>query len=229
MERLGANRHATMSTTEAVAAVLGRNYVLYEALRMRVTNYHALATRIAPGVEELTGKKLNLPALVVSVKRFSDGLTEERETGLEKVLEDAKVSLTAGVTEVTIRGTDTQPTRILEEVLRMGSELGSPPEILQMPGAVRVLVDDEDGKLIETKLRRRYTVTVEGKMAKVGVRISQKWEKMVGLASLITELLFRNGVVIQSAYIGRPDSLLVVEERFGVRAYDILRGRVVTR
>ena len=49
---------------------------------------------------------------------------------------------------------------------------------------------------------------------------------MMGLASFITELLFRNGVVIQSAYIGRPDSLLVVEERFGARAYDVLRERV---
>lgn len=226
MERQDESDRDSLSTAEAVAVVLGRNYVLYEALRMRVTNLHALASRIEPQVEELTGRKVKLPALVMSVKRFSDSLAEEQETRLEKVLQDAKVTLTGGVTEVTIRGTGGPPTQILEEVLRMDGELSSPLEILQMPGLVKVLADEVDGRQIETKLRKKFAVTVGGRMAKVGVRIGRKWEKMVGLASLITELLFRNGVVVQSAYIGRPDSLLVVEERFGVRAYDILRGKV---
>jgi len=225
MERPNDDAHAELSTTEAVATVLGRNYVLYEALRMRVVNYHALAARIAPGVEDLTGKKVRLPALVVSVKRFSDSLAEERETRIEKILEGAKVTLTGGVTEVSLRAAGTPPAVILKDVLNIVPDLNSPPEIVQIPGAVKVVADEEDGKLIEAKLGRKFAVTTEGRMAKVGIRVGQKSEKMVGLASLITELLFKNGVVIQSAYIGRPDSLLVVEEKFGARAYDVLRGK----
>jgi hypothetical protein len=66
-------------------------------------------------------------------------------------------------------------------------------------------------------------MTVERGLAKIGVRVSQRAEKMVGLATYITELLYRNGVVLHGAYIGRPDILLVVEEKFGTMAYDILR------
>jgi hypothetical protein len=49
---------------------------------------------------------------------------------------------------------------------------------------------------------------------------------MVGVATYITELLNRNGVMIHGAYIGRPDMLLIVEERFGDRAYEVLRSQV---
>jgi hypothetical protein len=204
--------------------MIQRNFVLYEALRMRVMNYHALAVRIAPKVEELTGRKAKLPTLVVSIKRFADGITEEHETKLERILEDAKVTLTSGIAEVSLRADGVPPTEVMQDVLRLTQKLTALPEIAQLPGVVKVLVDDEDSKLLEKELRSKYQVTIERRMAKVGIRVSQRSKGVVGLASFITELLFRNGVVLQSAYIGRPDSLLVLEDRFGARAYDILRG-----
>ena len=212
-----------VSTAEAVASVIQRNFVLHEALRMKIMNYHALAVRIAPKVEELTGRKAKLPTLVVSIKRFSDGIAEERETKLERILDDARVTLTSGIAEVSLRTTGAPPREVMEDVLELAPKLAALPEIAQLPGVVKVLVDDEDSELVEKELGRRYQVTVERRMAKVGIRVSPRSEEVVGLASFITELLFRNGVVIQSAYIGRPDSLLVLEDRFGARAYDILR------
>ena len=216
-------RRMQFSTTEAVASIIQRNFVLHEALRMKIMNYHALAVRIAPKVEELTGRKAKLPTLVVSVKRYADGITEERETRLERILEDAKVTLTSGIAEVSIHAPGLPPIEVMKDVLDLTPKLAALPEIAQLPGVVKVLVDDEDSKLVEKELGRRYHITVERRMAKVGFRVSQRSDEVVGLASFITELLFRNGVVIQSAYIGRPDSLLVLEDRFGARAYDILR------
>jgi hypothetical protein len=215
-----------MSTTEAVAAAIRGNYVFHEALRLKITNYHALAVLITPKIDELTGRKAKLPTLVVSIKRFSDSMGEEREAQLERILEGAKVTLTSGVTEVSIRASGVPPIHVMNEVLKMVPKLAAPPEIVQLPGVVKVLVDEEDAKLVEAWLGKRFDVVVGGKMAKVGIRVSRKSEKVFGLASFITELLFRNGVVVQSAYIGRPDSLLIVDERFGARAYDVLREEV---
>ncbi len=212
-----------LSTAEAVSLVVRKNYVVYEALRLKVVNYHALAARVASSVEELTGKKAKLPTLVVAVKRFSDSLNEERVAELQGILGDARVTLTGGVVEVSVRGGDVPPSKVLSEVLKLVPRLSAMPEILQLPGAVKVMVTGEDALLIERELGDQFQTTVGDGMAKIGVRISQRAEKMVGLTTYITELLYRNGIVIHSAYIGRPDFLLVVEEKFGVRAYDVLR------
>jgi aspartokinase len=217
---------AQLSTAEAVSVVIRRNFVLQEALRMKVANYHALATCIAPKIEELTGRRANLPTLVVSIKRLADGMTEEHESRLEKILEDAKVTLTSGVTEVSLRAAGMPPTQVIASVLKIVPMLSTMPEIVQLPSVVKVLGDDGDGELIEKELGERFEVTVEEKMAKVRIRVSKGSERLAGLASFITELLFRNGIVIQSAYLGRPDSLLIVEEKIGARAYDVLRERV---
>ena len=115
-----------LSTTDAVSLVMRRNYVFYEALRLKVVNYHALAARLAPGVEELTGKKAKVPTLVVAVKRFSDSMTEERASELQGILGDARVTLTGGVTEVSVRVGDVPPSKVLSEVLKLS---GACPEL----------------------------------------------------------------------------------------------------
>jgi hypothetical protein len=48
---------------------------------------------------------------------------------------------------------------------------------------------------------------------------------MPGVATFVTEMLYRSGVIMHVAYIRRPDLLLVVEEKFGMRVYDVLHTR----
>lgn len=49
----------------------------------------------------------------------------------------------------------------------------------------------------------RYPIRMEEAMAKIEVRLSRSAEKMRGVATFITELLYRNDVALQVAYIGR--------------------------
>jgi hypothetical protein len=217
--------HESVSLTEAVSIAIRRNYVVYEALRIRVANYHKIATQIAPRVQELTGRKAKVGTLVVAVKRFSDGMEEERASRLEGILDDAQVGLTSGVVEISLRARDVPPTKILEEVLKMSPRLSVMPEVIQLPGVVKVVAHREDGLLIEQELGKRFQTSLQDGMARITVRLSRRAEKVIGLAAYIAELLYLNGVVLQSAYIGRPDIMLVVEWRFGPLAYDVLSRR----
>jgi hypothetical protein len=160
------------------------------------------------------------------IKRFADGMAEERNARLEGILENATVTLTEDISEVSLRSGKVPPNLVLGEVLKLVPELSAMPEVMQLPGVVKVLVNRDDSLLIERELGHKFSTAVEGPMAKMGVRISKRAEKMVGVATYITELLNRNGVMIHGAYIGRPDILLIVEKRFGARAYEVLRSQV---
>jgi hypothetical protein len=211
--------------TEAVSVALRRNYIVYESLRLRIANYHRIAERIAPRVAELTGKKPRVETLVVAIKRFSDAMADERASMLESILEDAQVTLVSGVIELSLRARDVPTTRILDDVMKVAAGLSMVPEIVQLTGVVNVVASTEDGRLIERELRGRYQTQLLDGMAKIEVRISRQAEKAIGLATYIAELLYMNGVVVHSAYVGRPDILLVIEDRFGPMAYEVLRTR----
>jgi hypothetical protein len=212
-----------LSVPQAVEVIIKRNYVVYEALRLDVVNYHALAAWISPKVTELTGTKPKLTTLVVAIKRFSDRLSGDRSEQLEELLKDAKVTLTGGMAKVTLEPKGTSPALVLQELAKTIPKPSTPPVIMMLADSVKLLVEREDGRSIKAEMGSRYPIRTEEEMAKIEVRLSQSAEKMRGIATFITELFYRNGVYLQVAYIGRPEIVLVVEERFAARAYDLLR------
>ena len=210
------------SVSDAVSTIVFRNYVVHEALKLKIVNYHALASRIFPEVEELTGKKAKIETIVVAIKRFSDRLTGSEMQEMVAVLKGARLNLTGDAVDMTIVGKGIQTHQILQDVLKLAPKLTGTPNILQLPNSVKVIAGEEDALLLDKGLSGRYSVTSKKNVAKVTVRISPAAEKVPGIASFITELLFRNGIIMLDAFLGEEDIVLIVQDKFGPRAYQVL-------
>jgi hypothetical protein len=212
--------------SEAVSTIVSRNYVVLESLKLKIVNYHGLATRIYPEVEELTGKKAKLGTIVVAIKRFSDGLGEEEIGRMSANLKGSKLNLKGGIVEVTVRGGPAQVRRVLQDVLKMEDEFGGAPYVFQLLNSVKIIAEEEDAKLLEKVFRGRYELSLRRNAAIITIRLPPSVEKVPGIASLITELLYRNGVSILDAFLSYEDVVLMVQERFGPRAYQILSEEI---
>jgi hypothetical protein len=223
---LTAKSETRPSISEAVSSIMIENHLLYEALKLRIVNYHALAERVKKDVEEMTGRKVSVASIVVAIKRFSDGL-EGNGTEVSKILKDAKLSLVGRAADITIEGKGVPTMRILGDLLKIAPKFVGTPNILQLPSSVKVLTDQEDADVIKEELSGRYSVTVTGEAAKIVVRISQKAERVPGIAAFIAELLYRNGISMLDMFYGYEDLLLVVEERLGPKAYQVLASKIV--
>jgi hypothetical protein len=223
---LTARSEARPSISEAVSSIMMENHLLYEALKLRIVNYHALAERVKKDVEELTGRKVSVASVVVAIKRFSDGL-EGNGTEVAKILKDAKLSLVGRAADLTIEGRGVPTIRILDDLLKVSPKFVGSPNILQLPSSVKVLADLEDAQIIKDELSDKYSVNITGEAAKIVVRISQKAERVPGIAAFITELLYRNGISMLDMFYGYEDLLLVVEARLGPKAYQVLASKIV--
>jgi len=105
--------------SEAVSSVISKNYVVLESLKLKIVNYHQLASRISPEVEELTGKKAKVATIVVAIKRFSDGLGEGRLEGFSASLKDSKLDLAGGMVDVKVGAKTAQHRQILQDFLKL--------------------------------------------------------------------------------------------------------------
>src|SRR5207245_2955811 len=76
---------------------------------------------------------------------------------------------------------------------------------------------------IKKKLRHLNIVTVQPNVAKLSLYLPTNAWDTPGIASYITELLYRNGVNIIDAFLGHGDIIIVVNEPDGHTAYDALR------
>src|SRR5947208_15684359 len=105
-----------VSVPEAVRQILTRSYLIYQSLKMKVVNFHALAELVQPEVKEMTHRDASINTLVVAIKRFSDRLSNSKSPDTSRVLKDARISLSRVIVNVTIRSPKTQLSTIVKEL-----------------------------------------------------------------------------------------------------------------
>ena len=208
--------------SDAVAAIILRNYVVYEAMKLKIVNYHAVASRIASEVEELTGRKANIETIVVAIKRFSDRLSEGRMEEMSVILKGARLNLAGGVVDATIGAKGAEAHQVIQAVLKLAPKLSGTPNIFQLPNSVKVIAEEEDALLLESALSTRNPLALKRSVAKITVRMPAAAEKVPGIVSFITELLYRNGVIILDAFLSYEDIVMIVQEKQGPKAYQVL-------
>ena len=221
--RMPALTQKNMTVPEAVRQILTKNYPIYQCLKMKLTNFHSVAELIQPHVQQLTGRKPTINTLVVAIKRFSDTLEELKSLDPVRALENTRISLSNGIADVTVKAPRAEFPKILNELSEMSVGLGEFPHIFPLANSIKIILPSEDYELLRKKLSHLNIVTVQPNVAKLSLYLPTNAWDTPGIASYITELLYRNGVNIIDAFLGHGDIIIVVNEPDGHTAYDALR------
>jgi hypothetical protein len=215
-----------VSVPEAVREILVRNYPVYQCLKMKLVNFHALAEQIQAEVKQTSGRDASINTLVVAIKRFSDTLPNDHGPGASKVLKDARISLSSSIVDVTIRTPRTQFPAIVKELADAATGLSEFPNIFPLSNSIKLILHADDYALVQGELEGHGQVTTQPKVARLTLNLSPNAEMTPGISSYITELLFRNGVNILDAFLGYGDIIMVVNDRDGPIAYDVLQREI---
>jgi hypothetical protein len=205
-----------------VADLLTRNHPVYEHIRMGLINYHALAARIKPTVDRITGRDVNVNTIVVIIKRFSDAQSKLGLPPTMSVLRNSKMTLSSGVVDVRINPKREAFIGELKRLVELSTELNERPHIFPLVSSIKIIADANDYEKLKAALKGRYPLKPRMKTAKITMRLSEEAQKSPGLAAYVTSLLYRNGITIIDAFLGYEDIILILDESDGPRAYTIL-------
>src|SRR4029077_13001681 len=170
-ENLTAQRNS-VSVPEAVREILTRNYPIYQCLKMKLMNFHSLAEFIQPQVQQLSGKEASINTLVVAIKRFSDTLANDKSPDASRVLRDARISLSSGIVDVTIRVPRNQFSMIVRELSDVAGELSEFPHIFPLSNSIKLILPAEDYALVHGKMGRLKEAAAQRNVAKVILNLS---------------------------------------------------------
>jgi aspartokinase len=193
---------------------------------MKLMNFHSLAEFIQPQVQQLSGKEASINTLVVAIKRFSDTLSNSKTPDASRVLKDARISLSSSILDVTIRAPRNQFSAIVKELSEAAGELSEFPHIFPLSNSIKLILPEEDYTLLRGKLEHLKETATQANVSKLILNLSPRAEMTPGIASYITELLFRNGVNILDAFLGYGDIIMVVDDKDGPLAYDVLQREI---
>ena len=208
--------------SEVVIDLISRNHPIYQHIRMGLINYHALAARIKPTVDRITGRNVNANTIVVIIKRFSDAQSKLGLPLTMSALRNSKMTLSSGVVDVTINPKREAFINELKRLVEISTELNERPHIFPLVSSIKIIADANDYEKLKAALKGRYPLKPRMKTAKITIRLSEEAQKSPGIAAYVTGLLYRNGITIIDAFLGYEDIILILDESDGPRAYAIL-------
>jgi len=139
---------------------------------MKLMNFHSLAELIQPQVKQMSGREATINTLVVAIKRFSDTLSNDKSPDASRVLKDARISLSSGIVDVTIRAPKTQFSTIIRELSEVWSNLSEFPHVFPLSSSIKLILPAEDYSLVREKLEHFREATTRANVAKLTLNLS---------------------------------------------------------
>ncbi len=216
-----------VTVPRAVASIIVKNQPIYECIKQKLINYHALAAKIKPDVENLTGRETSINTIVVAMKRFSDTLTNVKAEEPIDILKDARITLASHIVDVTVKAKKSEFPAVLKQITEISSNLNDPPQIFQLSNSIKLVADVEDYETsIRSALSNWQIANENMDSSKLTLHLPSEVKRVPGFASLITDLLYRSGINIVNTYIGE-ETILILARNDGPRAYEILEREMV--
>jgi hypothetical protein len=131
------------SIPAAVASIITHNPPVYECLKAKLINYHALAANIKSEVERKAGKPTTVNTIVVAIMRFSDSIQDAAGTNEAplRVLKAARITLASDVVDVTVKTKKSELLLMVKQIAELSATLNEPVHLFQLSNSIKLIAD----------------------------------------------------------------------------------------
>jgi hypothetical protein len=216
------------SIPAVVASIITHNPPVYECLKGKLINYHALAANIKSEVEKKAGKPTTVNTIVVAIMRFSDSIKEVDggNEGALSILKAARITLASDVVDVTIKTKKSELLSMVKLIAELSSSLNEPIHLFQLSNSIKLTADEAEYiALIRGSLGKGHIAKETTKLSRLDIHLSPEVEITPEFGLFLTELLYRHGIRIHQTYIGE-ETILILDREEGPKAYEILREEI---
>ncbi len=216
------------SIPAVVASIITHNPPVYECLKAKLINYHALAANIKSEVEKRAGKPTTVNTIVVAIMRFSDSIEDaegDHEAPLS-ILKAARITLASDVVDVTVRTKKSELLAMVKQIADLSAALNEPVHLFQLSNSIKLIADEAEYQaMIRGSLGKGHIAKETTKLSRLDIHLSPEVEITPEFGLFLTELLYRHGISIHQTYIGE-ETILILDRDEGPRAYEILREEI---
>ena len=214
-----------MSVPEVVREIITRNRSIYDCMKMDLINYTALAVKIQPEIEKILANRVNLNTIVVAIKRYADSFESKEEVKEESVLKNARLNLTDGIMDIKFSLKDSNefdPMDIMEKFSKVTNNY----EFFRLSDSFRFLAEDlDDVRQIFNNFSTKDNMFSTG-LAKIRISIPNSHNQS-DVVSYVAEVLHANGIELVNAFFSQDNIVIILNEKYASRAYEILHSDIM--
>ncbi|TVP40314.1 hypothetical protein [Candidatus Nitrosocosmicus arcticus] len=238
-----------ISVPQAVKEIILSNDLYLKAVKSEIANYTAIANKIQPDVELVTGTRVNTGTIVVAIKRFADlinksknlqNLRSEDETQGNHLSgnnfqeqksfissQDARMKLTGSIIDIDL-GNQNSFKNVNDLLNEFTQETLLDYNLIRTTEKIRIVTED---MFISRKVITSLTEKCNGKITEGLSRITITLfsDNILGIRQLlfnIFDVLNNYKITLNNVFFSSNEIVLILERDQAIRTYDLLQKKI---
>ncbi len=218
-----------ISIAEAARLIVGSRPSIVDGLRQGVINFSALAEMIKEQVMEIVGKQsVNVDSIKMALMRYAEELKSKKKLLEEQITEVIAKSILELKNDVAVLTVDQKNFIVRFDQIFKSLNSFRFLQLTQGNETFTVVTDlQSKEKIVEVVGQKSIILEIEDQSVIVIISPHQIIE-VPGVIAYITDLLSTNGVNITQIISCYTDTLLIVDRKDALRAYQILENKILS-
>ncbi|MBS7250697.1 MAG: ACT domain-containing protein [Candidatus Freyarchaeota archaeon] len=218
-----------ISIAEAARLIVGSRPSIVDGLRQGVINFSALAEMIKEQVMEIVGRQsVNVDSIKMALMRYAEELKSKKKLLEEQITEVIAKSILELKNDVAVLTVDQKNFIIRFDQIFKSLNSFRFLQLTQGNETFTVVTDlQSKEKIVEVVGQKSIILEIEDQSVIVIISPHQIIE-VPGVIAYITDLLSTNGVNITQIISCYTDTLLIVDRKDALRAYQILENKILS-
>ena len=238
-----------ISVPQAVKEIILSNDLYLKAVKSGIANYTAIANKIQPDVESVTGTRVNIGTIVVAIKRFADLINKtislenqraEDETngnhlsgnesqGNKSPISslDARMKLTGSIIDIDL-GYQNSFKNVNDLLDEFTQETLMDYNLIRTTEKIRIVTEDMfNSRKIITSLTEKCNGKITEGLSRITISLFS--DNIVGIRQLlfnIFDVLNNYKITLNNVFFGSNEIVLILERDQAIRAYELLQKKI---
>jgi aspartokinase len=200
--------------------------MIYEGLVEGVISHAALAEYLQEDIERESGEKVNLPAVVMAIRRFSENLHEQVRIKKKDFKFNSEIIMKTGLADITLVKTPSALEKLKKLYYMINYEKGDTLNIIHGNYEISIVITEKYLSRLKELLKGEKILNIESDLVSLSISFSSDFLHTPGVLSKVIRKLAWEDINIYENISTMTELIYIINNKDSVRAYKALQSLV---
>jgi aspartokinase len=208
--------------SSAIKEIVDSKPMLYEAITQGIVNYANLAENLKQEIEMMTGEKVELPAIVMSLRRYSERMKPVQEKKMPFSYK-TEIVMKTGLMDISFVKTPSLLSQLKKLYDLTDHDKSETLNIIQGNYEITVIVNEKHKQEVITLLKGEKVLNQEKGLVSFTMSLSRDYFYSPGVLAKITRALAWENINIMEVISTMTELTFIVGQNEAMKAYKTLQ------
>ena len=210
------------TVSAAIKEIVDSKPMMYEAIAQGIVNYANLAEKLRPEIELMIGSKVELPAIVMALRRYAERMKPIMEKKLPFSFK-SEIVMKTGLMDMTFVKTPVLITKLKKAYELIDGDKGETLNIIQGNYEITIVINDKYKKELLELLKEEKVLNQEKDLVSFTMSFSKGFFYSPGIIARVTRTLAWENINIFEVISTMTELIFIVSSKDAMRAYKALQ------